>query len=675
MRAWLLALIFAAALAVAPGAAAATFSVSPTSGDAGVTVSDSGSGFPNRTNYTVKFGTTTVQTGRTRRRGFSGSFTVPKGYSGATTVTASAGDTSVSSTFDATTPSVSCANGQYKADYFPNPTLTGSPALTQCENGITNDWGDGGPPGLPVDRFSARYDGNINFEAADYGFAVTADDGVRVWVDGNLIIDQWKDQSATTYHASRTMTAGVHDVSVEYYENGGKAAVKLVIAKQTPRPPDTTPPSAPSNLKAIAGDGKVDLNWTASTDNVGVDHYAVYRDGNRIASPTSSSYSDTGLTNGTTYSYVVDAVDAAGNVSGDATASATPKAATSNWPASYFSGPLGSNEVLPAVQGHTMLSMWSGVAGQSESFQRSLMQQRIADMGRAPDLIGFACSGSMTPGSCGQDLSSTDLAENWVHSLGAIPFVANYDPGSSRDFAGIAAGNYDSRIDNAAARLKAFGHRIMVRMFVEFNIQGTWSTTDFINAWRHVVNRFKADGATNVGFWWSPGEQAGGVRTQTDQSYPGDAYVDWVGTDDYDHASSSAYNACVPGWNEFSYIFGYTSADCGAGSMEREWGPEKPFVVGETGSKYDGSIPDRKKQWFLNIATAIPTKLPYTVGVDFFDSDVHIFEAGNNWRVDSKCQSNGTDCTNGATDANTYSGFIGMANSAQFSGGAAGGTS
>ena len=107
------------------------------------------------------------------------------------------------------------------------------------------------------------------------------------------------------------------------------------------------------------------------------------------------------------------------------------------------------------------------------------------------------------------------------------------------------------------------------------------------NAWRHIVNRFKADGATNVGFWWCPGEQAGGVRPQIDASYPGDAYVDWVGSDDYNRDSSGAYSACRNGWVEWSWEFNYDSG-CGTlGSTEQEWGPRKPFVDGETGSKYD----------------------------------------------------------------------------------------
>jgi hypothetical protein len=51
-----------------------------------------------------------------------------------------------------------------------------------------------------------------------------------VYLDGTLVIDQWKDQSATTYTASRTVTAGYHELRVEDYENGGDAVAKVAIA-------------------------------------------------------------------------------------------------------------------------------------------------------------------------------------------------------------------------------------------------------------------------------------------------------------------------------------------------------------------------------------------------------------------------------------------------------------
>lgn len=87
---------------------------------------------------------------------------------------------------------------------------------------------------------------------------------------------------------------------------------------------DTQPPTTPGNLTASnTTQTTTDLSWTASTDNVGVDHYNVIVDGNEIGSTTNLSVSITGLSPSTTYSMQVTAEDAAGNVSSPATVSVT----------------------------------------------------------------------------------------------------------------------------------------------------------------------------------------------------------------------------------------------------------------------------------------------------------------------------------------------------------------
>ena len=89
---------------------------------------------------------------------------------------------------------------------------------------------------------------------------------------------------------------------------------------------DTKPPSAPTGLSTSpASTGSVVLQWNASTDNVGVVGYDIYRNGNKIGSSPYPGYSDTGLTPGTLYSYTVKALDGALNYSA---ASNTASAAT-----------------------------------------------------------------------------------------------------------------------------------------------------------------------------------------------------------------------------------------------------------------------------------------------------------------------------------------------------------
>jgi glucose/arabinose dehydrogenase len=142
-----------------------------------------------------------------------------------------------------------CSSGQYAADYYSNLTLSGTPVLTRCENAPLNyNWGTGGPgSGVPIDNFSARWGGTFAFAGGATTFTATADDGIRVWVDGTILIDQWIDQPATTYTASRTLSAGNHDVKVEYYEKAGNAVAQVSWAAGTanapPVPSITAPPS------------------------------------------------------------------------------------------------------------------------------------------------------------------------------------------------------------------------------------------------------------------------------------------------------------------------------------------------------------------------------------------------------------------------------------------------
>jgi len=92
---------------------------------------------------------------------------------------------------------------------------------------------------------------------------------------------------------------------------------------------DTSPPAAPSGLTASPGDGHIALDWSDNSES-DLAGYRVYRDGSRIASPTSSSYDDTGLINGTSHSYQVSAIDKAGNESPKTAAlAATPQASSS----------------------------------------------------------------------------------------------------------------------------------------------------------------------------------------------------------------------------------------------------------------------------------------------------------------------------------------------------------
>lgn len=131
-----------------------------------------------------------------------------------------------------------------------------------------------------------------------------------------------------------TFTARVYD-----YESGSEIKLnggpQMVLRKSggPPPAPDTIAPSVPTGLRAAAASSSsVQLNWSASTDNVGVTGYDVYRNNVKVTTTTAVNYLDTGLTANTAYSYKVQAKDAAGNVS------AASVAATATTPAGPVTG-------------------------------------------------------------------------------------------------------------------------------------------------------------------------------------------------------------------------------------------------------------------------------------------------------------------------------------------------
>ena len=91
------------------------------------------------------------------------------------------------------------------------------------------DWGTGGPNscGVGVDRFSARWSRTMSLDAGTWRFTATADDGVRLYVDGQLKIDAWIDQAPKSYSTDVALAAGSHSVVMEYYENAGGATATL----------------------------------------------------------------------------------------------------------------------------------------------------------------------------------------------------------------------------------------------------------------------------------------------------------------------------------------------------------------------------------------------------------------------------------------------------------------
>jgi beta-lactamase superfamily II metal-dependent hydrolase len=135
----------------------------------------------------------------------------------------------------------------------------------------------------------------------------------------------WSWNTTTATNAGHTLSSKAYDAAANV---GSSADVPVTVNNAG----DTTPPTAPGSLAASPAKRKISLSWTASTDDVGVTGYQIWRASSaagpftQIATTTGTTYTNTGLTSGTTFWYYVTAGDAAGNRSQPSnTASATAK--------------------------------------------------------------------------------------------------------------------------------------------------------------------------------------------------------------------------------------------------------------------------------------------------------------------------------------------------------------
>jgi len=114
------------------------------------------------------------------------------------------------------------------ARYYNNIDLTAL-ALQRLDSAVDFNWGAGSPDAaVGADTFSARWTGQVYAPSnGQYAFSVASDDGVRLWVGGKLVLDNWVDQAFTEKTGSVTLVRGYHDLLLEYYDNLYDAAVTL----------------------------------------------------------------------------------------------------------------------------------------------------------------------------------------------------------------------------------------------------------------------------------------------------------------------------------------------------------------------------------------------------------------------------------------------------------------
>src|SRR5262249_5946275 len=114
--------------------------------------------------------------------------------------------------------------------YFADQTLS-KLVLSRTDATVNFNWGSGSPAAsVPVDHFSARWTGQVQAQYSQtYTFYTDSDDGVRLWVNGQQLINNWTDHSPTENSGTIALVAGQkYSIIMEYYEDAGGAVAKLL---------------------------------------------------------------------------------------------------------------------------------------------------------------------------------------------------------------------------------------------------------------------------------------------------------------------------------------------------------------------------------------------------------------------------------------------------------------
>ena len=157
----------------------------------------------------------------------------------------------------------------WHGEYFNNTTLSGTPALVREDAQIDFDWGLRSPgPQVRVDDFSARWTRTVELEwSGNYRFYTNSDDGMRVWVDGILLVDRWYEQQDAWHTNDIYLAEGAHNLRVEYYEHVGAALAKVVFQPEGDgtggawKSEYFTNPDLDGDPGVTRSDTAIDFNW------------------------------------------------------------------------------------------------------------------------------------------------------------------------------------------------------------------------------------------------------------------------------------------------------------------------------------------------------------------------------------------------------------------------------
>ena len=172
------------------------------------------------------------------------------------------------------TPTGTPAITHWLGEYYNNETLSGSPALVRNDVDIDFEWlGSSPDPVIYSDHFSARWTRTLYFVGGRYRFHVFHDDGARLWIDGDLVINEWH-SGRETHTADVDLDSGQHSIKLEMYEIDGWASAQLWWESLPTATPTHTPTSTPTptptrtpTRTSVPDTEKPAVNWIAPVGN------------------------------------------------------------------------------------------------------------------------------------------------------------------------------------------------------------------------------------------------------------------------------------------------------------------------------------------------------------------------------------------------------------------------
>ncbi len=464
--------------------------------------------------------------------------------------------------------------------------------------------------------------------------------------------------------------------------DGGTSSTSSSSSSPAPTPAPGQAPSAPTGLSVTAGDTQITLAWSVVS---GASSYNVKR-ANVSGGPytairtglTTNSFLNTGLANGTTYYYVVSAVNNVGESAASAQASAIPRATVgAPFTPTGFNAVAGDTRVTltwdtvtgatgyklyrdnvviasPTTVNYTDVAVSNGrMYAYTLSATNSAGESARSSTVNAAPAKGLPTVGAWlgaTPGeiTLAQFETLTQRKLDIYHTykgIGSAPFpsasdiaianggrllLINWKPEQDNvtktiyTWPQIAAGMHDAYIDRVAAQIVAQG----VRFFIVFHhepedeITGANTVQAYVDMQRHIHDRLIAQGAgPYLIFVWNMMGYSGHQSLYEDavNLYPGDDYVDWIAWDPYSHDS---------GWPSFeqfsSYFYDWAQTNH----------PSKPLMLAEFGVTEKTTDANFKANWYAQIVNALKTTRPALRALVYFH---HNSDFGNVW-VDSSPQ-------------------------------------